>query len=215
MSFKSQIEQGLEQIQQMQELYRQVREAEILPLSFFSTAYDTLKSLTVSLHEMESAQLNAMLQQSSKHESMFAGINMLLRKPEPEINLDDFVKLDTQDEQPSQEKQDCEIIVPNETPNFQKEKEILQSQQSAAFLNDILSKQLATDLRKVISLNDRFRFQKDLFNGNAKLMDDILDQLNGFTSLNDVLIFLNNNFSWNWEEEPASDFRIILEKRFS
>ncbi|MDR3060955.1 MAG: hypothetical protein LBU57_02435 [Dysgonamonadaceae bacterium] len=215
MSFKSQIEQGLEQVQQMQELYRQVREAEILPLSFFSMAYDTLKSLTVSLHEMESTQLNAMLQQSAKHESMFAGINLLLRKPEPEINLDDFVKLDPLEEHPSQEKQDCETIVSNEEPNFQNEKKVFPSQQSAAFLNDIISRQLATDLRKIISLNDRFRFQKDLFNGNVELMDDTLDQLNGFTSLNDTLIFLNNHFSWNWEEEPASDFKIILEKKFS
>jgi hypothetical protein len=195
MSFKSQLEQGLEQIQQMQELYRQVRDAEILPLSFFSIAYDTLKSLTLSLHEMESAQLNAMQQQSSKHESMFAGINLLLRKPDSEINLDDFVKVDTSEENALPEKQDCEIIVSS--------------------LNDIINKQLSTDLRKIISLNDRFRFQKDLFEGNAKLMDETINQLNGSASLNDAFIFLNNSFNWNWEEDSASDFKIILEKRFS
>ncbi|MDR1368977.1 MAG: hypothetical protein LBJ72_02450 [Dysgonamonadaceae bacterium] len=182
MSFKNQIEQGLEQIQQMQELYRQIRDSEILPLSFFSTAYDTLKSLTVSLHEMESTQLNAMKEQSSKHESMFAGINVLLKKPEQEINLEDFVKVDTEE---------------------------------PVFLNDIINKQLATDLRNVISLNDRFRFQKDLFNGNGDLMNNTLDQLNGFISLNDALKFLNDNYAWNWREEPASDFKLILEKRFS
>ncbi len=209
MSLKSQIEQGRDQIQQLQELYRQVRDSEILPLSFFSTAYDTLKSLTISLHEMESAQLNAMKEQSSKHESMFAGINLLLRKPEPEINMDDFVKVDTPEEHltveehstleehSAPEKQECEVIVSN------------------VFLNDILNKQLATDLRNVISLNDRFRFQKDLFRGSNSLMNDTLDQLNSFRSLNDALKFLNDSFEWNWEEEPASDFRIILEKRFS
>ncbi len=211
MSFKGQIEQGLEQIQQMQELYRQVRESEILPLSFFSTAYDTLKTLTMSLHEMESTQLNAMQEQSSKHESMFAGINMLLRKPEPEIILDDFVKVEAPEEHPTPEeysipeKQECEVIISN--PQAQ--------QSSNIFLNDILNKQLATDLRKVISLNDRFRFQKDLFRGSNELMNDTLDQLSSFRTLNDVLKFLNDNFEWNWEEEPASDFKIILEKRFS
>ena len=188
MSFKSQIEQGLEQIQQMQELYRQVRDAEILPLSFFSTSYDTLKSLAVALHEMESYQLDAMLEQSSKHETMFAGISSLLKKPEQGINTDDFVTLDTMEEEPPV--------------------------QPVAFLSDIIGKQLSADLRKLISLNDRFRFQRDLFAGNAGLMDETLGQLNELASLNDSLIFLNDRFVWNWEETPASDFRVILEKRF-
>jgi len=199
MSFKSQLEQGLEQIQQMQELYRQVRDSEILPLSFFSAAYDTLKSLTMSLHEMESAQLNAMKEQSSKHESLFAGINTLLRKPEPEMNLDEFVKVETPEEHPEPEipeQQECEVIISN-IP-----------------LNDVLNKQLAIDLRNIISLNDHFRFQRELFGGNNNLMNDTLDRLNSLGSIKDAFSYLNNTFEWNWEEEPASDFKIILEKRF-
>ena len=200
MSFKSQLEQGLEEIQQMQELYRQVRDSEILPLSFFSTVYDTLKCLTMSLHEMESAQLNAMKEQSSKHESMFAGINMLLKKPESEINLDEFVKVETPGEQLEPEvpeKQECEVIISN-IP-----------------LNDVLNKQLAVDLRNIISLNDRFRFQKDLFGGDSNLMNDTLNQLNSLESADDIFKYLNSRFDWNWEEEPASDFKAILEKRLS
>ena len=200
MSFKSQLEQGLEEIQRMQELYRQVRDSEILPLSFFSTAYDTLKNLTMSLHEMESAQLNAMKEQSSKHESMFAGINILLRKPEPEINLDEFVKVDAPEEHPEPEvpeQQECEVIISN-IP-----------------LNDVLNKQLAVDLRNIISLNDRFRFQRELFGGDNNLMNETLNQLNSSESLIDAFAYLNDRFDWDWEEEPASDFKIILEKRFS
>ena len=200
MSFKSQLEQGLEEIQQMQELYRQVRDSEILPLSFFSTAYDTLKSLTMSLHEMESAQLNAMKEQSSKHESMFAGINTLLRKPEPEFNLDEFVKVETPDEysEPEMpEQQECEVIISN-IP-----------------LNDVLNKQLAIDLRNIISLNDRFRFQRELFGGDNNLMNETIDRLNSFESTTDTFKYLDETFGWNWEEEPASDFKTILEKRFS
>ena len=200
MSFKSQLEQGLEEIQQMQELYRQVRDSEILPLSFFSTAYDTLKSLTMSLHEMESAQLNAMKEQSSKHESMFAGINTLLRKPEPEFNLDEFVKVETPDEysEPeTPEQQECEVIISN-IP-----------------LNDVLNKQLAIDLRNIISLNDRFRFQRELFGGDNNLMNETIDRLNSFESTTDTFKYLDETFGWNWEEEPASDFKTILEKRFS
>jgi primosomal protein N'' len=71
------------------------------------------------------------------------------------------------------------------------------------------------DLKKSLSLNDRFRFQRNLFENNAGLMDKTLDELNNLSTLKETLDYLNSRFAWNWENEPAGAFKEILEKRFT
>jgi hypothetical protein len=83
------------------------------------------------------------------------------------------------------------------------------------FLGDKISKTLFADLKKSLSLNDRFRFQRDLFTGNACLMEETLDYLENLHSLNESIDYLNTHFDWNWDEESVTAFREILEKRFN
>jgi hypothetical protein len=82
------------------------------------------------------------------------------------------------------------------------------------FLGDKLTKTMYTDLKKSLSLNDRFRFLRNLFENNAGLMDKTLDDLNTFSSLQETLDYLNSRFSWDWGNEQAAAFKEILEKRF-
>jgi hypothetical protein len=85
---------------------------------------------------------------------------------------------------------------------------------SPVFLGDKLTKTRYADLKKSLSVNDRFRFLRNLFENNAGLMDKTLDDLNTFSSLPETLDYLNSRFSWDWGTEQAAAFKEILEKRF-
>jgi hypothetical protein len=83
------------------------------------------------------------------------------------------------------------------------------------FLGDKIVKTIYADLKKSLSLNDRFRFQRDLFDNNIELMDNTLSDLNNFSSFQETMDYLQSYFAWNWEDESAQAFKELLEKRFN
>ncbi|MDR2058454.1 MAG: hypothetical protein LBP83_09300 [Dysgonamonadaceae bacterium] len=82
-------------------------------------------------------------------------------------------------------------------------------------LEDKIIKTMYADLKKSMSLNDRFRFQKDLFENNADLMNKTLDDLNNMSSLQETLDYLNSHFTWDWKNESVKVLKGMLEKRFT
>lgn len=89
-------------------------------------------------------------------------------------------------------------------------------QTGTRLLDDILKQRIASkDIRKAISLNDRFRFKRDLFGGSDETMCKTIEILNQMHSAEDALNYLEKNFQWNYEDETTNDFITILEKRFS
>ena len=95
--------------------------------------------------------------------------------------------------------------------------EVIEEKESAAvgFLSEKIAKTLSVDFKKSLSLNDYFRFQRELFTGNALLMDTTLNHLSDLNSLSDAMSYLKTHLAWNWEDETVCDFVEILEKRFS
>jgi len=71
------------------------------------------------------------------------------------------------------------------------------------------------DLKKALGINDRFFYQRELFGGNADLMNQTLDQLNQMNNLEDARNFLLANFHWDPEEEAVMRFLELVERRFS
>ncbi|MDD3162296.1 MAG: hypothetical protein PHX49_10300, partial [Bacteroidales bacterium] len=82
-------------------------------------------------------------------------------------------------------------------------------------LHETLEKRLVVDVRKALSLNDRFRFQRELFSNDAKYMDKVLDEVGSFKTLAEVLEYLKEKFNWSKDNEPAMDFIKIVIKKFS
>lgn len=71
-----------------------------------------------------------------------------------------------------------------------------------------------TDLRKGLGINDRFFFQRELFNGSSDVMNQTLDQLNQMNSLSSAKSFLAANFKWKPDQEAVLAFMDLLERRF-
>ncbi|MDD2952061.1 MAG: hypothetical protein PHC95_02700 [Parabacteroides sp.] len=86
---------------------------------------------------------------------------------------------------------------------------------SSISLNDILEKKNLSDFRKAFSLNDRFRFRRELFGGNEEKMNKAIADLNDLCSYEESVTYLNKVLNWNIEDASVVDFINLLEKRFS
>lgn len=88
------------------------------------------------------------------------------------------------------------------------------SAQKGKSLDKNISTQKIVDLKKSIHLNDRFRFQKDLFKGNASLMNQTLDILNESADKNEAMDFISS-FEWEESNQTVQDFLELINRRFS
>jgi len=71
-----------------------------------------------------------------------------------------------------------------------------------------------SDIRKAFGLNDRFYFQRELFNGNPELFNQTLDQINQMDSYDSATHFLLSNFQWTDDNEVADSFLKSVKRRF-
>jgi hypothetical protein len=69
------------------------------------------------------------------------------------------------------------------------------------------------DLTKAIGINDKFLFTKELFNGNAELYSKTIKQLNEFSDINDAIIFIQENFSWDEKNEAANQLIDLVRRK--
>jgi uncharacterized coiled-coil protein SlyX len=82
-------------------------------------------------------------------------------------------------------------------------------------LNDTIQKVPAViDLKHGISLNDRFLFQRELFNNNRDEMNNMIQKLNSFNNYNDAEQFLQENTLWDFENQTVMDFLTAIQKGF-
>ena len=91
---------------------------------------------------------------------------------------------------------------------------VIPAERPGLFLNDLLEKKNFSDFRKAFSLNDRFRFRRELFGGDEARMNKVINDLNDLHSYEDSVTYLNNELKWNIEDEAVADFIKLLEKRF-
>jgi len=73
----------------------------------------------------------------------------------------------------------------------------------------------ATDLRHAISLNDSFRFAREIFGGNTARMNDAIRQLGDAPSLDNALELFSSLVNLDEENEAVADFVELLKKYFS
>lgn len=81
--------------------------------------------------------------------------------------------------------------------------------------NEAMGNKQLSDFNKAFSLNDRFRYSKDLFNNSIADLNNAIADLNNKTTLEDSLLYLENELGWDIKDKTFSDFIILLKKRFS
>lgn len=81
----------------------------------------------------------------------------------------------------------------------------------------ILADQIKTakDLRRSISLNDSFRFAREIFGGNTARMNDVIRQLGDAPSLDKAMELFFSTVHPDERNEAVADFIELLKKYFS
>ena len=77
------------------------------------------------------------------------------------------------------------------------------------------SLKLSAGLRHAISLNDSFRFSRELFGGDTDLMNRVIEQISVMSSYKTAVAFLSSKVEINEEKEAVNDFLELLKKFFN
>lgn len=68
----------------------------------------------------------------------------------------------------------------------------------------------ALSLQRAFTLNDKFRFRRELFGGSEQAMADVLARLETAGSVEDVADYLCGELGWDRTNEAVSDFISII-----
>ena len=102
-----------------------------------------------------------------------------------------------------------EPVFPKENV-IEKPKEEEAKVETPLFVSDILK----TDLRHSISLNDSFRFTRELFNGDSERMNRVVKAVDAMTSYDEAISYVSSETILDETNDAAVDFIELLKKRF-
>lgn len=126
---------------------------------------------------------------------------------EPQILIEEETEIVEVSLPETEESAETELSVTTTTSTIVTDKSVLS-------LNEILEKKQLSDFRKAFSLNDRFRFRRELFGGDEAKMNKAITDLNDIHSYEESMAYLKNDLGWQIEDEAVVDFIKLLEKRF-
>lgn len=72
-----------------------------------------------------------------------------------------------------------------------------------------------SDIRKAISIGDRFLFQRELFASDGEKMNKTIDALNKMDSLDEAKAYIEKHFHWDSESQATQLFMSLLNRRFA
>lgn len=81
-------------------------------------------------------------------------------------------------------------------------------------LGDKMTARQAKELRKALSLNDRFRFRRELFGNSDVNMNDTLNLIDTMSDYNEVLEYLVQDLNWSTDELVVQEFLQLVERHF-
>ncbi len=70
------------------------------------------------------------------------------------------------------------------------------------------------DLKGAIPINDRFRYQRDLFNNDVMEFNKTLSALNDMPELGEAIRFIEQKYDWDQEHQTVIDFVNLLRRKF-
>ena len=103
------------------------------------------------------------------------------------------------------------IDTPAETPIV----ETAEEKPAIKSVNDIIqAPPPKLDIKRGLSLNDRFYFQRELFNNDREAMNSLMIRLNAFDNYEDTERYLREKTGWNFDDETVKSFLELLKKGF-
>lgn len=85
---------------------------------------------------------------------------------------------------------------------------------SAIRVDEMLSRRTTSDLRKAFTLNDKYRFRRELFGNNDADMTDTLNILSAMHSLVEAEDYLYGDLGWDASQIDVKDFMSVVKSHF-
>ncbi len=147
---------------------------------------------------------------------------------EPEIEPQEEISEEIVEESVEESAAEPEIveeIVPNESEGepiivaetIQKTDAVVdmfEKEQERASVASTIANQPIEDIKRAISIADRFRFQRELFANNGELMAKTLDALNACATYSDAERYLDKHCKLPQENQATADFMELIKRRF-
>ncbi|MBO7317114.1 MAG: hypothetical protein J6U43_00125 [Bacteroidales bacterium] len=81
-------------------------------------------------------------------------------------------------------------------------------------VGELMSVRQAKELRKAFSLNDRFRFRRELFGNNDVNMNETLNLIDAMSDYNEAVEYLVQDLGWSLDEPVVQEFLQLIERHF-
>lgn len=81
-------------------------------------------------------------------------------------------------------------------------------------VDEKLQRHLSRDIRKAFSINDRFRFQRELFAGSASAMNTAIEHIEMMNSYGNAELYFYSQLNWDREKDEVKDFMAIVRNHF-
>ena len=135
---------------------------------------------------------------------------------EPEIEEDPESELEEEIEAEPEEELEPEIVPEIEA---EPEPEIIKNVDETApdaiiTLDEAFIRNKAKDLKSAFSLNDTFRFRRELFGNSAADMNDAIDLVNAMNSYEEAEDYFINDLGWDAESDEVGEFMEIIRNHF-
>lgn len=182
-----------------------VHELKYLMESFSKEPTQTLSELLKRSIERMQGRLDELSQEVDAVEVSSLS-SVIIQSPEPVVVEED----EEGDSLISEEKP----VITEEVPVVEEEPIIEKKEESkSAVLGESIK--LAAGLRHSISLNDSFRFSRELFKGDTELMNRVVEQISVMSSYKTAVAFLSSKIEIDEEKEAVVDFLELLKKYFN
>ena len=224
----------LSEIKSLKDSVLEIKNSDSMPFSFFRESFERTQEISNLLHKLEFLQIDDMKRQMEKlvfflSESEKKGKVQEIelekaRENERELTRDLEKEKYRESEQQQQERDVVTIGVNEEqvqNRNVYTEGFVLpeyRNPHTTDFVVKVNSHkndyEAIIDIKRGVSLNDRFIFQRELFNNSRNDMNSTLEKLNSLRSYQEAYKYIRDNFTWDFENQIVNDFLSAVKKGF-
>lgn len=230
------IELLLSEIQLLESKVENLKENNKVPFSFFKESFNCTQKITHILHELEFVQIEGMRAQmeklvqflsdveNSKEEAKIKSLAEENQKEKQQgLDISKIVEHKEEVAKDNKVPSHCTSVetskeaIKSSSPllNSKSESVLANSTAKNKSLNDVQPiNQTIQDVKRSISLNDRFLFQRELFDNNREEMNTMLTKLQSFSSFDLVESYLKRNTNWDFRDETVDKFLQMLKDNF-
>ena len=81
-------------------------------------------------------------------------------------------------------------------------------------LDEAFHRDMTKDLRQAFSLNDRYRYRRELFGNSDSVMNETLNLIEAMHSFDEAEDYFYNDLQWEHDSPEVADFMVIIKNHF-